>query len=166
MEFTRSEDATRASNCSEHLVNEKKASVQFFKAKDPQQPKKRHFGPESNDRHNAPLNDAALYNCGQNNFSTQGRAVLPFNEFSKYSSHCGNQMSAYSHYHNFPNPLADLANNKAPVVVQPPEPRRFGQQRWWNDYYTSLKQAEEALFYHHTYANHNLRFNKLRRSQF
>lgn len=90
-----------------------------------------------------------------------------YTEFSKYASQYGSQMPTNTHiqYGNFPLPLATQLNTKASFIVQPQQPRSFGKLGWWNDYYMSLKLAEEARFYRQTYAANNLRFNRLRRSQ-
>lgn len=164
VEFTNADDATKAANCSEHLIKGKRASVQFFKTKDNhQQQKKVAVAFESNERATNPIPVLPTFNSGIGQFpySLQGR-YQQSSDFNLFGPRNGCPSYLYQPFFSTKEALADTNYYKNPFIVQAKESRPAGQQRKWADFYNSLKRADLARHCSLTYSAENLRFKKLK----
>lgn len=161
MEFNGPDDATNAASQPDHVINHKKASVQFFKAKDPQPTHKKGQNPaEGIEKFEGRINHYGT-RFGVNSSSIQ--EVIPQKGgFCNTEFEYGVQTSTYSALYNQSNHVGDLSTCKKSIIVQPSEVRASAHRRWYNDFYLSLGRAEEARYYHATYAAPNLRFSRQR----
>lgn len=159
MEFNCPEDATKAASQAEHVINHKKASVQFFKAKDPHPVQKRgHIPAEGIEKV-----EVRVSHFGSRfglNSSSLIETMPQKGGFCSTKFDFGRQTSAFSPVYNEPNLVRDLSTCKKSIITQPKEAKVPARRRWFSDFYSSLGRAEEVRYYHATYIASNIRFNR------
>lgn len=159
VEFAKAEDTSKAATHNSHLINGKKASVQFFKLKESQQAKKGTDAPEAKAKPEGYGISHGLYS-GKGLYAQRGRYPDIENQFPivpmPYGSHyCPQNL----HYDSQTNNNVTRSQNLP--IVQPQRPILFEKQRA-QEFYMSLRIADEARYYAHTYSPFNLRFNRLK----
>lgn len=159
VEFTKAEDTSKAATHNNHLINGKKASVQFFKLKEPQQAKKEVDAPEAKGKPEGYGRSHGFYS-GKGHFAQRGRYPDIENHFPivpmPYGSlHCPQNFD-YDSQANY-----DVTRSQNLPIVQPQRPRPIEKQKP-KEFYLSLRVADEARYYSHTYSPFNLRFNRLK----
>jgi RNA recognition motif-containing protein len=160
VEFARPEDAIAAANCNEHIINGKKASIQFFKTKETQ--KKVQTVQDPIEIPEIPYCHQGL-NYGRIPFGQQG--ILSQKQGGEYSTSnlYDNQHPYYSQSFTQEYLQADFNAQKRSFIVQPQrEPSVFSSSNRCFDFYLSLKRADQARHFQGTYTKENLRFNRLR----
>lgn len=159
MEFNSPEDSTKAASQDDHVINHKKASVQFFRAKDPHPVQKKGQTPaEGIEKAEVRVSHFGS-RFGLNSYSLL--EMMPQKGgFCNTEFEFGGQTSAFSPVYNESNLVGDFITCKKSIIVQPKEAKVPARRRWFSDFYLSLRRAEEARYYHATYVASNIRFNR------
>ena len=158
MEFNHPDETAKAANCSDHFINGRKASVQFFKAKDALQPKRESPAHDNMEQFETPFKTNGL--VGAPTHYGMPTRMTPF-EVSHLSNRQVDYRSPKHQEPSYYNPAAyqtELYSQLRPSIVEP----KIQKQPEKKDFYASLRVAQEGRQQEETYAPQNLRFNRKR----
>jgi hypothetical protein len=144
VEFMRPDDASNAANCTEHIIHGKKASIQFFKAKEA-------IKKQSGVQEKTKRSESGFTGCG----------TSLMQQSSRYSQH--------GTFHEFAVDLAQqnqscrLSADVSPNLCRPVN-SKFAAAHLANlydssEFYASLESAEHKRYLAGTYSEENVRFN-------
>lgn len=153
VELQRPEDATYAASHSEHIIKGKKASVQFFKAKDLQ--KRLPTVQDKVERTGVQFDQQGPYKSSL--FLSQKGKLLNQGDCARY------QNSLYfSNQYPKEMTMPDSYSSLEKYIVQPVKSENHSPMRQYSDFYVSLQRAQEQRDVAETYSKRNLRFSRPR----